>query len=71
MHAALLQDEAYARVSELKSTQKAKNDEFYTNRRFSRTIREVRRAEGEATGCSGVANGRAALPAMERLWVQR
>jgi hypothetical protein len=36
-----LQDEAYTRVSELKSLQKAKNDEFYANRRFSRTVREV------------------------------
>jgi hypothetical protein len=39
-----MQDEAYGRVSELKSLQKAKNDEFYANRRFSRTIREVGRS---------------------------
>lgn len=42
-----VQDEAYSRVSELKSMQKAKNDEFYGNRRFSRSIREVGGQRGE------------------------
>ncbi|GAB4819972.1 hypothetical protein N2152v2_007018 [Parachlorella kessleri] len=45
-----LMDEAYTRVAELKSLQKAKNDEFYANRRFSKTIREASLPEVLAAG---------------------
>lgn len=40
------QEKVHARATELRAAQKAKNDEYYDNRRFSRRIREVGAGKG-------------------------